>query len=63
MVRKPQDVTDAELAVLQALWESGPSTTRDLADALYSGSTPSQIATALKLLEQGEPLVEISDAQ
>jgi len=54
MVRKPQDVTDAELAVLQVLWEQGPSTTRQLADVLYPGGTASQTATVLKLLERLE---------
>jgi BlaI family penicillinase repressor len=34
------DVTDAELAVLQALWDRGPATIRQLTDRLYpSGST------------------------
>jgi BlaI family transcriptional regulator, penicillinase repressor len=54
MVRKPQDVTDAELAVLQVLWDRGPSTTRQLADQLYPGGTASQTATVLKLLERLE---------
>ena len=54
MVRKPQDVTDAELAVLQVLWDRGPSTTRQLADVLYPGGTASQVATVLKLLERLE---------
>lgn len=54
MVRKPQDVTEAELAVLQLLWDRGPSTTRQLADVLYPGGTASQTATVLKLLERLE---------
>ena len=35
MARTPQDVTDAELAVLQVLWEEGPCTIRRIADRLY----------------------------
>lgn len=54
MVRKPQDVTDAELAVLQVLWERGTCTTRQLADVLYPGGSASQTATVLKLLERLE---------
>ena len=38
----PQDVTDAELAVLQALWESGSATIRQLTAVLYpTATTPS----------------------
>ena len=34
MARTPKDVTDAELRVLQALWDLGPSTIRQLTDRL-----------------------------
>lgn len=54
MVRTPKDVTDAELAVLQALWGRGASTTRQLTDVLYPQGTASQSATVLKLLERLE---------
>ncbi len=54
MVRTPKDVTDAELAVLQALWDRGSSTTRQLTDVLYPQGTASQSATVLKLLERLE---------
>ena len=44
MARTPQDVTDAELALLQVLWDSGPATIRHLTEVLYRGggtrSTP-----------------------
>jgi predicted transcriptional regulator len=49
-----KDVTDAELAVLQALWEDGPATIRQLADALYPGGTDAGYATVQKLLERLE---------
>ena len=54
MARTPQDVTDAELAVLQALWERGRATIRQLTDALYPGGTAAQYATVQKLLERLE---------
>ena len=54
MARTPQDVTDAELAVLQWLWDDGPATIRQLADALYPEGGPTQYATVQKLLERLE---------
>jgi predicted transcriptional regulator len=48
------DVTDAELAVLQALWERGSATIRQLTDALYPGGSAAQYATVQKLLERLE---------
>ena len=54
MARTPQDITDAELAVLQVLWEHGPATIRQLADALYPEGRTAQYATVQKLLERLE---------
>jgi predicted transcriptional regulator len=48
------DVTDAELAVLQTLWEHGAATIRQLADILYPGGTAAQYGTVQKLLERLE---------
>jgi predicted transcriptional regulator len=48
------DVTDAELAVLQALWRRGDATTRELTDEVYPGGTQAQYATVQKLLERLE---------
>jgi BlaI family penicillinase repressor len=50
------DVTDAELAVLQVLWDQGPATIRQLTDALYppSRGTDASYATVQKLLERLE---------
>jgi BlaI family transcriptional regulator, penicillinase repressor len=42
--------TDAELAILTVLWERGPSTVRDVHDAL-SASQGSGYTTVLKLLQ------------
>ena len=52
MARTPQDVTDAELAVLQVLWEQGPATIRQLTDRLYPEGKTSHYATVQKLLER-----------
>jgi predicted transcriptional regulator len=49
-----KDVTDAELAVLQTLWEHGASTIRQIADILYPGGKAAQYGTVQKLLERLE---------
>jgi predicted transcriptional regulator len=54
MARTPQDVTDAELAVLQILWEDGPATIRRLTDVLYPGGGTPQYGTVQKLLDRLE---------
>jgi predicted transcriptional regulator len=54
MIRTVHDLPDAELAVLQVLWERGPSTIRQLTDALYPEGTESHYATVQKLLERLE---------
>lgn len=54
MARTPQDVTDAELAVLEVLWDDGPATIRQLVDRLYPGGGVSKYATVQKLLERLE---------
>lgn len=54
MARTPHDITDAELAVLQVLWDSGPATIRQITEALYTEGTAAQYATVQKLLERLE---------
>jgi predicted transcriptional regulator len=54
MARPPQDITDAELAILQVLWERGSATVRELTEQLYAKSASSQHATVQKLLERLE---------
>ena len=51
MARTPQDVTDAELSILQVLWESETATVRELTERLYLQGTT---ATVQKLLERLE---------
>jgi predicted transcriptional regulator len=48
------DVTDAELRVLEVLWEQGPATVRRIRDELYPNGGASKSATVLKLLERLE---------
>ena len=54
MARTPQDVTDAELAVIEVLWQRGSATIRQITDQLYSSGGSSQYATVQKLLERLE---------
>jgi BlaI family transcriptional regulator, penicillinase repressor len=54
MARTPQDVTDAELAVLQLLWERSRDTIRRLTETLYPDGTGVHYATVQKLLERLE---------
>jgi BlaI family penicillinase repressor len=54
MARTPHDVTDAELAILQVLWEKGPLPIRRLTEVLYPGGKTAQYATVQKLLERLE---------
>ena len=56
--------TEAELDILRVLWERGPSTVRDVHEALY-GSDGAGYTTALKLMQimHGKGLVERDDSQ
>lgn len=54
MARTPQDITDAELAVLQVLWEHGPLQIRRITEFLYPEGKTAQYATVQKLLERLE---------
>jgi predicted transcriptional regulator len=52
--KMPHDVTDAELAVLQVLWERDSATIRQLTDVLYPEGNDAHYATVQKLLERLE---------
>lgn len=54
MSKTTYDVTDAELSVLQGLWEKGTATVRELVDMLYPKATLSLHATVQKLLDRLE---------
>lgn len=53
MPRKPQDITDAELAVIRQLWDAGSQTIRQLTACLYPDDE-AQYSTVKKLLERLE---------
>ena len=50
MVNSPRDVTAAELAILEKLWEHESASVKELSQWLYGASTASDIATVQKLL-------------
>lgn len=54
MARTPKDVTDAELAVMQALWERGPAAIRELTEVLYPQDVETQYSTVKRLLARLE---------
>ena len=54
MNQRKDDVTDAELALLQSLWDEGPATIRQLVDRVYQQTGASVYATVQKLLDRLE---------
>jgi predicted transcriptional regulator len=54
MARTPQDVTEAELAILELLWDQGPAMIRQLTDRLYPRGGRAHYATVQTLLERLE---------
>jgi BlaI family transcriptional regulator, penicillinase repressor len=56
MARTSKDITDAELSILQLLWEQGTATVRTLTPQLYGDPSPSLslYATVQKLLQRLE---------
>jgi BlaI family transcriptional regulator, penicillinase repressor len=52
MPRKPQHVTDAELAILRILWDRHHATVRELTEKLYQRAGESELATVQKLLKR-----------
>ena len=54
MKRSQADVTEAELALLQALWDHGPATIRQLVERVYGKDGTSVYATVQKLLDRLE---------
>ncbi len=47
-------IADAELAVLEVLWDDGPQTIRQIAQRVYPGGATSEYATVQKLLTRLE---------
>jgi predicted transcriptional regulator len=54
MDRSLQDPSETELAVLQVLWDQGPTTIRQVTDTLYPGGDAAHYWTVQKLLERLE---------
>jgi predicted transcriptional regulator len=54
MPREAQDITEAELAVMQVLWDHGKASIRQLTDVLYPYGGAAQYATVQKQLERLE---------
>ena len=54
MARPRQDVTEAEMAILELLWQSSQASIRQITDALYPDAGPGRYATVQKQLERME---------
>jgi BlaI family transcriptional regulator, penicillinase repressor len=54
MNQRNHDVTEAELALLQSLWDEGPATIRLLVERVYQQTGTSVYATVQKLLDRLE---------
>src|SRR4051794_10837314 len=54
MKHSQMDVTDAELALLQSLWDQEPATIRQLVERVYGQDGTSVYATVQKLLDRLE---------
>lgn len=54
MTRRPQMVTDAELAVLKILWQRGPLTAKAITAAIYPDGAESEFASVHSFLQRLE---------
>jgi len=54
VTRRPQAVTDAELAVLKALWQRGPLTAKAITNAIYPDGAESEFASVHSFLQRLE---------
>jgi predicted transcriptional regulator len=54
MNHRKEDVTEAELALMQSLWEEGAATIRQLVERVYGQTSTSVYATVQKLLDRLE---------
>ena len=54
MPREAQDITEAELSILQILWDRGSATIRQITETLYARPSTAQYATVQKQLERLE---------
>jgi predicted transcriptional regulator len=54
MAKSAPHVTDAEFAVLAALWDDADRSARELTERLYPTCTPAEVATVQKLVQRLE---------
>jgi BlaI family transcriptional regulator, penicillinase repressor len=54
VARRPQTVTDAELAVLKILWQRGPLTAKAITAAIYPDGAESEFASVHSFLQRLE---------
>jgi BlaI family transcriptional regulator, penicillinase repressor len=54
MAKRSVHVTEAELAVLDVLWDRGPASAREITERLYPRGEPADVATVQKLLARLE---------
>jgi predicted transcriptional regulator len=54
VTKKPQTVTDAELAVLKILWQRGPLSARAITAAIYPDGAESEFASVHSFLQRLE---------
>lgn len=54
MTKRPQTVTDAELAVLKILWQRGPLSAKAITTALYPDGAESEFASVHSFLQRLE---------
>lgn len=54
MARPKQDFTEAELAIMELLWEKGRLSIRQITDSLHPDGSPARYATVQKQLERME---------
>lgn len=54
MNNPPRDVTAAELAIMEQLWDRGTASAKDLSLSLYGADSASEVATVQKLLSRLE---------
>ena len=54
MKRRPQTVTDAELAVLKVLWQRGPLSAKAITIVIYPDGTESEFASVHSFLQRLE---------
>src|SRR5437879_129457 len=55
MARERQDITEAEMGIMQVLWDQGPCSIRQITDVVHPGQgAAAQYATVQKQLERLE---------